>query len=94
MPSKHLPSWKFRNRAKATPAQLVVIRAQEAAKRRKARHRAYFLREYGRLPEGPDDEKDVRRMMRGCPAGCRCYDCLFGPEECGPVPPRVARVVW
>ena len=67
MPSKHLPSWKFRNRAKATPAQLVVIRAQEAAKRRKARHRAYFLREYGRLPEAARRYLDRVQELAGVP---------------------------
>jgi hypothetical protein len=80
MPSKHLKSWRQRGRAKATPAELAELRAQEAAKRRRQRWRHIFAREYGRLPEGADDEKDLARLMRGHPWGCLCIDCQFGPD--------------
>jgi len=91
MPTKHKQSWRERAKAKATPAQLAVLRAKEAAKRRRQRFRTYFYREFGRFPEGPDDAKDVRRMMRGHPCQCLCFDCLYEPEvleDRGPTPAR------
>lgn len=89
MPSKHKSSWRERCKSKATPAELKEILAKEAGKRRRARTRKYFAREYGRVPSGPDDERDVRRMMRGHPAGCPCFDCLFEPEVREEFKPRV-----
>lgn len=84
-------NWRERAKAKATPAQLAVLRAKEAAKRRRARFRTYFYREYGRFPEGADDAKDVRRMMRGHPCGCLCYSCLWEPEVVEEREPFVSR---
>lgn len=79
-------------RAKMTPAQADADRAKLAAKKRKQRFKRYFEREYGRLPDGPDDERDLRRMMRGHPCGCACFDCLWEPDASEQIQPRMARV--
>lgn len=92
MPSKRDKSWKFRNRAKATPAQLVVIRAQEAEKRRRMRYRARFASIYGRRPATEADHRIVRQMLRGHPVACPCVDCAWDTGE-ETYQPRVMRVV-
>lgn len=84
-------NWRERAKKKATPTQLAVLRAKEAAKRRRARFRTYFKNEYGRFPEGADDMRDVRRMMRGHPCACPCFDCLFEPDFLEERQPKLAK---
>lgn len=93
MPSSNRTSSARRaaRRAKMTPAELEVDRARLTEKKRRQRYRRYFERDYGRAPEGADDEKDVRRMMRGHPWGCCCYSCLWEPDAADERAPRVAR---
>jgi len=70
-------------------AGLDELRRKWAAKRRTRRYKDKFQEQYGRFPDGPDDMKDLRRMMRGHPWGCQCFECLWEPEVREEFKPRV-----
>lgn len=92
MPGKSTYAQRVARQNRMTPAELEADKAKRAAKKRRQRFRHYFEREYGRVPSGPDDERDMRRMMRGHPWGCTCVDCGWDTGE-EAYQPRVARVV-
>jgi hypothetical protein len=68
------------------------LRARWAAKRRRVRYQRKFAAVYGRPPTSDADHRIVRKMLRGHPITCVCFDCTWGPEECGEPGPRVARL--